>query len=427
MRNVVIIVLALGVAAGAWFYFNQPHEPASLHTDKPVEAWARRLDADTLEDRYQAGLMLSQYGTAAVPTLVARLTRDVEKGADARGDPDAEGDPRQLAADTLVMIGRPAVAPLIEILTVDSHYERALAQQALVTIGLREEDLTTLLPLLSHDNPITAGMAGHLIGTLEGGGEALVHLLNTNADDETTVHRALLTISRIEGDDPECLTPYLSHPSPVVRREALHVLRLVGASADQTEVVAALLGDEDEQVQSWAAAVLRRMKADAQFALVAVARDGAPEAAQLAMGLIGELGPSALSAVPVLRERLDDPSALVRSAAAEAIHAITRVEDDVLPVLLQVVAAGDRAARIHAIAALGGFEENAGRVVTALRPLLGDADFELARVAAISLGNLGPGAKAAEGALEEAVASSNQALSRAAAMALQMIRTQEGD
>ncbi|MDJ0976002.1 MAG: HEAT repeat domain-containing protein [Planctomycetota bacterium] len=423
MRTALVIVLLLGVAVTAYFALSDRTPTDEVHTDRSIEAWATQLDDDDKGRRFQAGLMLAEYGEAAIPALVARLRRDVEMPPSERGDPDAEGEPRHIAADTLVMIGRPAVPHLIKLLEVEAHYERALAQRALITIGVTDDDLSALTPLLGHANPITAGMAAHLIGTLPGGRDAMLFLIEQNADDEATVHRALLTLGRIANDEPDPMTPFLSHVSPVVRREALHVLRLVGASADQAERIAALLGDEDEQVRAWAATVLRRLKAEAQFALVATARDGQPTAARLAIGLIGELGPGALSAVPVLRARLDDPAAAVRAAAAEAMHAITRVEDDALPVLLEVVAGGDREARVLAIAALGGFEESAAQIVPVLSPLLQDPDVELARVVAISLGNLGPAAKPAIEALQRAAASGNEPLARAADQALDLIRS----
>ncbi len=427
MRNAVIIALALVAAVVAWFVLGSSNRDAGVHTERPIAAWIQQLDDGDVELRYQAGLMLAKYGEAAVPALIARLTRDIGKPQAERGDPDAEGEPRHIAADTLVMIGEPATGPLIEALAAATHYERALAQQALVAIGVGRKHLGALTRLLGHDNAIAAGMAGHLISELEGGRDALLLVLETNADDETSVHRALLTLGRIDGDKPATMTPFLSHPSPIVRREALHVLRLVGAAPSQAETIAALLGDPDEQVRSWAATVLRRMKLDALFALVAAARDSSPTPAQLAVSLIGELGTDALSAVPVLRTRMEDPLPVLRAAAAEALHTITRVEDDALPVLLDVVESAQTEGRILAIAALGGFEESAERLTEVLRPLLKDADLEVARVAAVSLGNLGPRAKAALDDLEEAAASPSQALSRAASIAVQLIRGVDGD
>lgn len=426
MRSALLLVLALGAAAGAWLLLRPGGPDEAVHTDKPLAAWIAQLDHADPEHRYQAGLMLAEYGAEAVPALIARLERDVEKTRTERGDPDTEGEPRHIAAETLVMIGRPAARPLIEVLRVEAHYERALAQRALVRIGLQDEDLPPLLQLLGHDNPITSGMAAHLIGTLPGGRDALLFAIDQNADDATLVHRALLTLGRIAQDEPDTMTPFLAHASPVVRREALHVLRLVGAQPAQAETIAPLLGDEDEHVRSWAATLLRRLKADARPALLATARDGGAIAARLAIGLLGELGPEALSAVPVLRRRFDDPAPAVRAAAAEAMHAITRVEDDALPVLLEVVAGREREAQVLAIAALGGFEENAARLVDVLTPFLEARDPELARVAAISLGNLGPRVKAAIPALERAAASEQRELARAAALALELIRSEDG-
>lgn len=397
------------------------------HTSREIGAWIADLDASEIDDRFRAGLMLARYGEAAVPALAARLGRDAALDLTQRGDPDADGEPRRIAAETLAMIGAPAIPALLDALTLDSQYERALAQQALTVIGLGTEHAPRLIELMGHENNITAGMAAHLIGTLPTARSALLTFLAQAPEDETHVRRALLSIHQIDGDTPETMTPFLTHTSVQVRREALHVLRLVGATPEQAATVATMLGEEDAGVRSWAATLLRKLGPKALYSLIDVARDGTGRSAQLALGLIGELGSAALGAVPIVKARMADSTPVVRAAAAEALHGITGVEDDARPVLLAAARSGDASAQVLAVAALGGFEEGTEEIVAVLVPLLDAADGELARIAADSLGHMGPKAAKAEQALVRASSSLDANLARAATQALEHVRGEHGD
>ncbi len=120
----------------------------------------------------------------------------------------------------------------------------------------------------------------------------------------------------------------LADEDPDIRREVVDVLGQIGkGSATVAAVLREATVDADPGVRAQAVTQLAWLDVKPDDALLAalVARlaDGAESVRQSAVDALGRFGPAAKSALPALRQRLQDPDAYVRLLAAGAIRRIT--------------------------------------------------------------------------------------------------------
>jgi HEAT repeat protein len=166
-------------------------------------------------------------------------------------------------------------------------------------------------------------------------------------------------LGAIASGDPEVLdvlTNSLGHTSPIVRRAAVGALAKIGAPAvpalmrivdniddNRSEYAAKALGkmgylaeaaaetlrakmsSPNVDLASWCTIALAKVKGDltaAPLLIGVLARNGQSDLRKEAVIALGELGPSAASALEAIRSALNDPDADVRTAAQEALTAI---------------------------------------------------------------------------------------------------------
>jgi HEAT repeat protein len=127
-------------------------------------------------------------------------------------------------------------------------------------------------------------------------------------------------------------------------------------------------------------------------ALTEVARFGPVIRRGWAASALGEFGPAAEEAVPVLikviKESTPEPPTENEAMAAEALGKIapdTPSADQAVAALLPVLESKDESTRIRAIEALGRFGPRAGAAIPKIRALKGDSDHSVRDAAAKSL------------------------------------------
>lgn len=134
--------------------------------------------------------------------------------------------------------------------------------------------------------------------------------------------------------------------------------------------------------------------------------------------LESELHELGLTAVPVLSERLTDPSSVVRELAAMFLAQLGPEASSAAEGLLKLLDDESTFARVNAAAALSTFEGYEERVAPVLTELLADTDDNVRITAATSLRNVGPSGAQAVGALNRALHDTDSRVRAAAATTL---------
>ena len=269
----------------------------------------------------QRWLEVVELGTAAVDPLAARLG-------------DADAGVRAGAAESLVLLGKPAVPPLVRLLGEEAH--PGLAADTLVRIG--EAAVEPLIHALGEETlrPAAAGVlvrigrpaAGSLIQTLghPGAGEAAAEvlaamgessfdlLIGALGDDDARIRQRAGDVL-IGFGDPAVgpLIGALGHPDDAVRLEAIDTLTRIGrpAVANLTEA----LSDERYRVRLGAAEVLGRVgwvpETEDETVRYLIAKEQ--------WASVGEVGARAVD--PLIRT-LNDPDTAIQMGAARALGMI---------------------------------------------------------------------------------------------------------
>jgi HEAT repeat protein len=225
---------------------------------------------------------------------------------------------------------------------------------------------------------------------------------------ELGAEAAVLPIAQKEGadkDDPlgraldpglQFLARGLKDPNPRIRLATVEFLETLGDGA--VSAVPALLEalEDCDRFVRWAAArTFGRMDLD-------------------------ELGPRRERIiVPAIARLLFDPDVDVCKTAAGTLQRFGPQAAAAVPSLARVTAQGDPEVRVAAMQALGALNpEDAVRAVRALLNALRNADADVRRTAAETLGRIGPLARDAIGPLRQALQDDNPAVRRAASDAL---------
>ena len=139
---------------------------------------------------------------------------------------------------------------------------------------------------------------------------------------------------------------------------------------------------------------------------------------------IGEIGPKAIRALPVLRRRLNDQDAYMRRIAARALGGLAEAAEPATEELIsRMFNDDDPVVCREAAHALGEIGRPVARVVSALSEVISDENAAPGtRFAAVTaVGEIGPKAKSAASALKEVIEEDDANLAMAAKIALKAI------
>lgn len=154
-------------------------------------------------------------------------------------------------------------------------------------------------------------------------------------------------------------------------------------------------------------------------ALAKSVADSDSEVRYLSIDALGNSGPQALSSVPALLAALEDSNARVQVKAALAIHKIEPTNRKIVPVLSTALKAGDG----RTMLAVGGMGQDAAWAVPTLVALLSHQQAQMRALAARTLGRIGPSARDAKAALQQAILDPNATVQRSARDALARIQS----
>jgi HEAT repeat protein len=187
--------------------------------------------------------------------------------------------------------------------------------------------------------------------------------------------------------------------------------------------------DEDDSVRSHAVQTLSRVSPASislPILLKALRREQSRKDAPVAGSILqtlGQIGPAAAPAIPILVETYDTaPNEHERGSAMIALGGIGPSARVALPTILEATKDPHWFVRGLALEALIKIKVEPDVVISPMISALQDKQGAVQRIAAISLGQLGPSAKAAVPALEAVVADSSFPARPEAASALKLIR-----
>ncbi len=309
------------------------------------------LDEDV---RTAAGRALAQIGPAAVPVLIEELKNPLfqyskqaarslaligPEAADAvpaltRSLKVNDAEVRAMAAHALAEIG-PAAAKAATALTLvlddPSKEVKKQARAALARIGAQA--IPALRGALKSSNPSIRQQAADLLA-LRGteAKEALADLVSLLADKNSAVRRsaalAVGAMGQAAQQASEPLKAVLTGPDPKVRAAAAWALGEVSSSAGlAVNTLVALFRDPVAEVRFQAAmSVVKLGPASVNVLVDAIPKQNLANenlATRLyALLAVGEIGPEARDAVPILVEQLRDSLPMIRSGAATALGKI---------------------------------------------------------------------------------------------------------
>lgn len=234
----------------------------------------------------------------------------------------ALGDPltvvREAAADSLALLGSPAVGPLVELLEnpeMSGQYE----EKATVTgAGGRRWEVET-------GKDLRRVYAAAILGEI-GDTAAVEPLVRVFRDADVDLrYQAAGAIAKFGGDAVEPLTAVLADPDPDVRIATAGVLGDTG-DPDAVEPLIGALRDTNDDVRGAAGGSLIRLGEAAVEPLIAATTDGDRNVRLYAAGALKYIGdPRAIGALQDLARSGDD---VERSVAEDAIESIRRMRGE---------------------------------------------------------------------------------------------------
>lgn len=255
---------------------------------------------------------------------------------------------------------------------------------------------------------------------------ALVEALkDTDADVAKHARRALERIKFLSDTTVARLVDELSNPDPAVQKRAVEMLISFGLKADATipELSRVLLEEDEPDVRQAAAKALGRVGTSADIAVASLMRamqDSRPEVRREAAMSLGRLKPASEKMVVGLTQRLADDTEKVevRVAAANSLGNLGPPAKSAVPILVATLDQGDRDLLKASIQTLGKIGPEASAAVPSLRKALDRAEPDIRYAAAKALGDIGPAAGAAVPDLVDALQSLDTPMVREAQNAL---------
>jgi HEAT repeat protein len=359
---------------------------------------------------------------AAVPALTKLLDH-------------AAPDMRQQAILSLAAIGpasEPAAGRLAQAL--EDPLLRDAATFALVRIGKVSEEAEAKIRANAKADPIlTKVVSMWALAKLHPEDKTLVReaagvwVDGLKSDREPVRTAAARAINDIR-PGPKVMVPLmekaLENAKPEVVEHVLNALATVGAPA-VPNLIEAL---EHEKVRPMVAYVLGRIGPQAEAATQALAEllgDANPATRREAAIALAKIGPAAKQAVPALIEAMETRRQSEDYGPVYALGSIGPAAAPAKPALLKAMSGKDETLALFSAWALAlidpGDAEVAKKSVSLLRIGLADPEAGIRHQAAVALGKLGPLAKPAAAALQEAQRDSDPQVGAAAAAALKAI------
>lgn len=137
--------------------------------------------------------------------------------------------------------------------------------------------------------------------------------------------------------------------------------------------------------------------------------------------VLGDLGPVAKAAAPVLIDLLNDQEPVIRRRAARALGQLGAVTTNVIPALISALTNSDWYTDEYALLALGNIGPGATNAIPVLVEELRHRHPDVRAFAANALGNMGPAAQSSIPALVIAVQDQHSGVRQAARSALRKI------
>jgi len=336
---------------------------------------------------------LRQDGGPAVPALIRMLNGD---------SPEVQ----ETAGATLASIGEPALEPLLRMLGSEDESQRVLAAQVLGQMPYpAERRVEPLLDALRWGG-MTALAAVEALDSL--------HYFSTDAE-LVKVYRdapeARLYIIRLIGQGhgygeqaTQLVIEALQGPDRLLQKEALMSLVYLDARAPEaTAAIAGLLGDPD--VWSCAVLALADIGTAALPALKEQAKSSDPLARSSAALALGMIAPGDWVTAELLAAAVIDPQVPAdnRLRAMQMLGDLGPSASAAVPVLCQGLKADEQLARTWSAQTLGLLGPLAAKAVPALSAALNTDDFFVTQQVIIALGEIGPAAAAALPELQQRV------------------------
>jgi HEAT repeat protein len=326
----------------------------------------------------------------------------------------------------------PAAGKLAKAL--DDPLLRDAATFALVRIGKVSEDAEAKIRANAKADPImTRVVSMWALAKLHPQDKALVReaagvwVEGLKSDREPVRTAAARALSDVR-PGPKVVVPLMAEAlkdaKPEVVEHALNALAGLGEAA-VPNLIEAL---KHEKVRAYAAYILGRIgpkAAAATKALAGLLGDANPETRREAAIALAKIGPAAERAVPALIEALQSRGEGQDYAPVYALGSIGPAAASAKPALVKAISAKDETLALFSAWALAMIDpsdaEVAKKSVPLLRIGLADPEAEIRHQAAVALGKLGPLAKPAAAALQEAQRDPDPEVSAAAAAALKAI------
>ncbi len=254
--------------------------------------------------RKSAAEALGKFGLEAeeaVPALIAAL-----------GDPDPTVS--REAADALGKLGPPASKAVPALITALMNPHPLVRESAIRALGMIGAAGTKAVPdLINALRDTDVGVresAADTLGNLgELAGDAVPALVNLFEDAKvrSRAEAALQSIGPARPSALPDLVAALSNPNPGVRSGAAGAIgNVVSPSAESIAALIIALGDKDRDVCSKAEAALIKIGSPAEPLLVGTLGNADQTIHVSSIRILGKLGPTAIKALPVLLDLLDD-------------------------------------------------------------------------------------------------------------------------
>lgn len=419
-----------------------------------VRAFVRLMEDPEPSVRLRALSALVEHGETAVPVLIELLEKDQaaywaclvlnEIGPDAKAavpaltqrvsDPRAEV--RREAILALTEIGE-AAAPVLDAITsaMDDEADQIVATYALGRLGQIPPEAESRIRENAHSpDPLLRTVSVWTLARLypadetlrKGAFRQLVELLKSEDPQvRATAARALVALD----PSPNLLAPMLDEALRDADEETMRYA--VDAVARLGSVMVPQLIDalRFESLRPRVVFLLGEIGPDAKAAveaLVELIKSPDRRTREETLLALAKIGPAASSAVPALTKALYQPEGTSRYGAAYALGRIGPPAESAIQALLSATRNSDDTLALLSAWALTQIapkcEECAEQTVPVLIGGLEHPNAKHRRESAVALGSLGPLARAAVPALEQATDDANLGVRTAAAEALETIR-----